>query len=142
MLLHSASKGQVLGGEIFQVVDQINRGIPDLIQPDTKMEIAELNFRAGSRAAELSDYVTAQLYLNNALALLPKNHWSSQYYDFSLRLYFLRAKVAYSCGDIKKSSGLLKKLLVNGRCIKDKLDAYYLYVTVSRYLIHYSSMFQ
>ncbi|KAL7538257.1 hypothetical protein ACHAXR_008411, partial [Thalassiosira sp. AJA248-18] len=129
MLLHSASKDQDLGARIFQIVDQINHGIPDLIRPDMQMDIAVLNFKSGSTAIEFSDYDTALSYLNNALLLLPINHWSSNY-ELCLRLFYLKAKATYSCGDIENAYELLKKIIEKGRCTEDKLDAYYLYVTI------------
>mmetsp|Transcript_29922 Transcript_29922/g.63473 ORF Transcript_29922/g.63473 Transcript_29922/m.63473 type:complete len:914 (-) Transcript_29922:1454-4195(-) len=129
ILLYSTSKGQDLSGTVFQVVDQISHGIPSLIQPELQIDIAELNFSAGSRAMDFSDYETAYSYLNNALSLLPKNHWSS-HYDFSLRLFFLRAKAAYSCGNIEEAYDSLKKILEKGRCIEDTLDAHHLKATI------------
>mmetsp|Transcript_3060 Transcript_3060/g.6785 ORF Transcript_3060/g.6785 Transcript_3060/m.6785 type:complete len:560 (-) Transcript_3060:69-1748(-) len=92
-------------------------------------DIIELNFYSGSKAMDRSDYKTAQSYFSNSFLLLPKNHWSS-HYEFSLRLYFLSSKVAYSCGNIEKAYILLKKILEKGCCLGDKLDAYHLYATI------------
>jgi len=129
ILLYSTSKGQDLGGALFQLVDQINHGIPSLIQPRMQIDIAELNFSAGRKAMDLSDFETAYSYLNNAFPLLPENHWSS-HYDFSLRLFLLRAKSTYLCGNIEEAYDSLKEIIENGRCIEDTLDAYYLHVTI------------
>lgn len=129
MLLHSASKDDELGGSIFQICDQINYGIQH-VQPSMQVDIAKLNIKAGSRAMDLSDYKTATSYLNNALKLLPKNHWTS-HYGICLQLFYSKAKSAYSCGNKEDAYQLLKKILDKGCCIKDKLDAHYLYVSVS-----------
>jgi len=129
ILLYSTSKGQDLGGALFQVVDQINHGIPSLIKPRMKIVIAELNFNAGRKAMDLSDFETASSYLNNALPLLPKNRWR-RHYDFSLRLLLLRAKTIYLRGNIEEACDSLMEIIKNGRCIEDKLDAYYLHVTI------------
>jgi len=135
MLLYLATKGREdLGELIFQIADQINHGIPTLVQPDMQIDIAELNFNAGLRAIDSSHFEVAQSYLNNALSLLPENHWSI-HYQFSLRLFFLKAKAAYLCGDIEKSQELLKNLLDMGRCLEDILDAYHLYLTVRDFMI-------
>ena len=130
MLLHSASDGQDLNDSIFQIVDQINHGVPSKIPPDMKINIAEFNFNASSRAMELHDYKMAYSYLKNAHSLLPKKHWRTNY-DLSLRIFLLQAKAAYTCGKVKKAEDSLKTILKMGRSLKDKLDAYYLYVTVS-----------
>lgn len=114
---------------IFQVTDCINHGIPDLIQPDMRTEITKLNFRAALRAMKLSDYETAQIYFTIVLSSMSADHWEN-YYNFSLQVYFFISKVAYSCGDVKKTSSLLKEIINKGYCLEDKLDAYYLYVKV------------
>ena len=130
MLLYFASEGQDLKDAIFQVVDQINHGVPSMIQTVMKVQVAVLNLQAGSRAIELSDYKTAYTYLKNAHSLLPENHWSTQY-RLSLQVFFLGAKAAYSCGNLEEAHDLLQTILQKGHCIEDKLDAYYLHVTVS-----------
>ena len=132
MLLYSKSKEQDSNDVIFHIVDQINHGVPSLVQPEIGVEIAELNLKAGDRAMTFSDYETASSYLRKAMALLPQSHWRD-HYEMSLRLYMLSAKAAYSCsrGNAQQTRALLKSILDNGRCIGDKLDAYYLNVTVS-----------
>ena len=117
---------------LFHIVDQINHGLPNLVQPEVGLEIAELNLMAGSRATAFSDYETASSYLNKAMSLLPTSHWQENY-DLSLRLYFLSAKATYirSCDNIQETTTLLNAILKNGRSIRDKLDAYHLYITVS-----------
>ena len=132
MVLYTATVGQDLRDTIFQVVNQINHGVPELIQEQQlhkKVEISDLNFHAGSRAIDLSDYETANSYLCTALSLLPANHWST-HYEMSLKMYFVAANAAYASGNSKKAFELIKSILEKGRCIEDKLDAYYLYATM------------
>ena len=126
MQLYSVTDGQDLCDTIFQIVNQINHGVPNLVQEQEREDIAELNFKAGSRAMDFSDYEMAHSYLSTALSLLPPNHWSI-HYEMSLRMYFVAANTAYTSGNNKKAFELLKSILGNGRCIEDKLDAYYLY---------------
>ena len=83
---------------------------------------------AGVKAVDCSDYEIARSYLNIALSLLPTDHWIS-HYDRSLRLSFLLARSAYSCGDVEKAQGILQEILGECRCIEDKLQAYLLLVT-------------
>ena len=126
MVLYSTTEGQDLSDTIFQIVNQINHGIPNLVQEQQQVGIAEHNFHAGSRAMDLSDYEMAHSYLSTALSLLPPNHWSI-HYELSLKMYFCAANAAYTGGNDKQAFELLKSILENGRCIEDKLDAYYLY---------------
>lgn len=130
MSLYTFTKGKDLGDMIFTIADQINLGLHSLQHAITNSAyIAELNLDAGSKAFDRSDYITAKPYLKVAMSLLPTDHWEQQY-DFSLRLYYLTAKAAYSCGDLKEATVTLKKLLSKGRCIDDKLDAQSLLVTI------------
>ncbi|KAL7553425.1 hypothetical protein ACHAWF_016711 [Thalassiosira exigua] len=130
MLLYSATKGKELGSTIYPIADQLNHGTPSSIQPDMRMDITKLNFKAGSSAMN-SDFATALSYFNHALELLEQveGHWSS-HYELCLQLFFLHAKAAYSCGNIEKAYDSLRKIVERGRCMKDKLDAYYFYATI------------
>jgi len=116
-------------GAVFPIVNQINHGVPDLIQKEMLNSVVELNVDSGLRAVDQSDYVTAESYFNNALVLLPENHWIG-HYEFSLKLFFLRSKAAFSCGNIETACDSLKEILDKGGCLEDKLDAYFLYVTI------------
>ena len=130
MALYSVAKGKDLGDEIFTIVDQINHGLNSLMQnPALCIDIAELNFKAASKAMHYSSSVIAGSYLNAALSLLPKGHWRS-HYNLTLRLKFLSAKAAYSCGCIEKAYGALQNIVDKGHCLEDKLDSYLLLVSI------------
>ena len=114
----------------FQIADQLNHDL-SLVQPAQQLDVAELNFWAGHEALDMCDFLSAGSYLTNAALLLPENHWSSNY-EFSMELFFLRAKASYSCGNADEAITYLKKILLAGRCIQDKLDAHHYYLTVSK----------
>lgn len=130
MSLYSISKGKDVDDIIFSIADQINHGKDNLpIQsPELRVDLAELNQRAGAKAVDCSDYVTARSYLITALTLLPIERWKS-HYDQSLQLSFLLAKSYYSCGDVEKARGILQEILEESRCIEDKLPACFLFVS-------------
>ena len=119
-----------INGIIFSIADQINYGIEisPAQNPESRIDLANLNEMAGVKAVDCSDYVTAHSYLSIALSLLPTDHWKS-HFDQSLRLSFLLAKSAYSRGDVKEAQGILHEILGECRCIEDKLPAYFLLVT-------------
>lgn len=130
MLLYSVSEGQNLNNTLFQVIDQINYGIPALIQPGKQLDISKLNFKAGSIAMARSDFTTAHSYATNAVSLLPVGHWQRNY-EFVLQLYFLIAKSAHAgLGSTDKATKYLSNIIQNGHNIDDKLDAYYYYITI------------
>jgi len=128
--LYTASRGQKLRGAVLPIVDMINRGLKSAIRsPEMCIDIAELNLEAGVKCCEQSDFSTANAYLSNAQSLLPSDHWAS-HYRLSLHLYFLSAKTAYSCGNDDKACKVVRVILKEGRCIEDKVDAYFLLVNV------------
>jgi predicted ATPase len=124
---------------IFSVADQINHGIDDYSSaqsPELRMELAKLNGKAGAMAVKRSDFVTSRSYLNTALSLLPNDRWKS-HYDLSLRLFFLLAQSANSCGDVEKAQSTLQEILAECHSIEDKLPAYYLQAASKcQHLIH------
>eukprot|EP00584_Thalassiosira_punctigera_P010333 CAMPEP_0172526094 /NCGR_PEP_ID=MMETSP1067-20121228/1094_1 /TAXON_ID=265564 ORGANISM="Thalassiosira punctigera, Strain Tpunct2005C2" /NCGR_SAMPLE_ID=MMETSP1067 /ASSEMBLY_ACC=CAM_ASM_000444 /LENGTH=1314 /DNA_ID=CAMNT_0013309531 /DNA_START=85 /DNA_END=4029 /DNA_ORIENTATION=- len=131
MTLYLITNGSDVDDIIFSIADQVKYGIDhSLVQsPELRLDLAKLNQMAGIKAAECSDHSTARSYLNVALSLLPTDHWKS-HYDRSLRLCFLLAKSAYSCGDVEKAHVILKEILNNAHCLMDKLDAYHLVVLI------------
>ena len=113
---------------IFSVADQVNHGIKEYSSaqsPELRIELAKLNWKAGAKAVDRSDFVTACSYLNTALSLLPTKHWKS-HYDLSLQLSFLLAQSSNSRGDIEKAKRTLQEILSECHSIEDKLPSYYL----------------
>jgi PAS domain S-box-containing protein len=62
-------------GGIFEIVDQLNRGIALISSPDEREELAQLNMIAGKRAKDATAYVSARTYLEAGRALLPEDSW-------------------------------------------------------------------
>ena len=122
------SESNIADEIIFSVADQINHGIDDYSSaqsPELRTDLARLYGMAGAKAVDRSDFVTARTYLNTALSLLPTGHWKS-HYDLSLRLSFLLAQSANSCGDIEKANRALQEILSKCHSVEDKLPSYYL----------------
>ena len=114
---------------IFCITDQINHGVADVDSSEQSIDLAKLNVTAGIRAMGLSDFTTACSYLKTTTSLLPTNHWKL-HYDLSLRSYFLLAKSAHSAGDVDKADAVLKEILHQANCLRDKLDSHLLVLTM------------
>ena len=125
------------------IADQINHGINEnnsqaqnasvtiVPQQDHKkrLEIAEINELAGTKAYNCSDYETACSYFGIAMSLLPTDHWKCLY-KLSHRLSFLWAKSAYACGDMEKARSITHEIIKECHCIEDKIASYYLLATI------------
>ena len=132
LLLYSSSKNKVLDGSVmFQIADQVNYDL-SLLEPLMHLDIAKLNFNAGSIALDRSDFTTAYSYLKTALSLLPEDHFRS-HHELSLELYYFTARAAYSCGSIEEAKLTLQKMIGAGQCLDDVhiLDAYHYLINVS-----------
>jgi predicted ATPase len=84
---------------LFDIIEQVNHGVPSLVQDDQKLPIAKLNYEAGSRALRGSNYTSAYTYTSAALMLLPNDSQSK----FGLNLRFQHAKASYSCEKISEA---------------------------------------
>src|SRR5262249_6273150 len=60
---------------IFEIVNQLNRGVPLITSREEREELAELNLTAGKRAKASSAYASALTYLTAGAALLPEGAW-------------------------------------------------------------------
>jgi PAS domain S-box-containing protein len=73
---------------IFEIVNQLNRGVPRIASQDEREQVAELNLIAGKRAKMSSAYNSALTYLTAGAALLPEDAWERrQELAFALELH-------------------------------------------------------
>ena len=122
MSLYSTTKENLVGDIIFSIADQIKHGIGILADenPEFQIDIAKFYELSGMKAVACSDHATSRSYLTYALALLPTDHWKSQY-DLSLRFSLRLAKSCYSCGDLEKAHSILGETITHCHSIEDKL---------------------
>jgi PAS domain S-box-containing protein len=74
--------------EIFEIVNQLNRGAPLITSQQEREQLAELNLAAGKRAKASSAYASALTYFTAGAALLPGDAWERrQELAFELELH-------------------------------------------------------
>ena len=131
MALINASKDDDEDATALTIVCQVNRSLTSIKQRSSsvRVQVSSLNYKAGIAAMKRSDYATATSYLGTALQLLPDNHWESNY-SLSLQAHMAIAKASYSIGDTDKAQAMLELIFKHATCMKDKLDAYYLFVNL------------
>jgi predicted ATPase/signal transduction histidine kinase/tRNA A-37 threonylcarbamoyl transferase component Bud32 len=78
VLLGKVSAAQ-LDNRLFDVVNHLNQGIPLIVAPAERLQLAELNGRAGVRARDATAYDLAVRCLRRAVELLGEDAWESRY---------------------------------------------------------------
>jgi len=108
-LLESRIAPADIDAEVFDIVNQFNRGI-GLITLPAGTRLAELNLMAGRRAKESTAYVAALQYLASGQSLLPQDGARPRSRDVGFALAFHRAECEYLTGDLASAEQRLALL--------------------------------
>jgi predicted ATPase/signal transduction histidine kinase len=116
--------------EIFEIVNQLNRGHALVDSRDERERIAELNLLAGKRAKAATAYASALTYLTAGRALLDELSWERRY-QLVFCLEFERAQCEFLSGHFsvaeerllmlgQKATGLVDRAAV----VRAEIDLY------------------
>lgn len=108
---------------IFEIVNQINRGIVLLTNPGERIEIAHLNLLAGRKAKLATAFEEAWRYFTIGRNLLPENAWKHQY-ELTLNLYESSVEAAYLSGHFNKMDDLAKVVISESLSIHETIRIY------------------
>jgi PAS domain S-box-containing protein len=104
---------------IFEIVNQLNRGVALITSRDEREQLAELNLIAGRRAKATTAYASALTYLTVGAALLPEDSWERRHeLSFALELY--RAECEYLTGELAAAEERLTMLSSRAAKIVDQ----------------------
>jgi PAS domain S-box-containing protein len=106
---------------IFEIVNQLNRGIPLIISEDEREQLAELNLIAGRRAKTSTAYISALKYLTIGRALLPDDPWDG-YYRLAFNLELDRAECEFLTGSLAEADERLSLLSGHEKSSKDRAE--------------------
>jgi len=120
MVRMSADK---LAENIFDVVNQLNRGAALIYEQNEKYCVAELNLRAGRKAKASTAYAAACTYLSAGMALVNREDWERRY-GLVLSLWLLRAECEFLCGNFEDAASLISELIERAASKTDKAAAY------------------
>ncbi|MEA5573044.1 AAA family ATPase [Calothrix sp. UHCC 0171] len=109
--------------KIFEIVNQLNRGIKLLVKPEQRQELAQLNLKVADKAKASTAYVSAWEYCTLGLQLLPDHSWQSQY-DLTLRLYETSLEAAYLIGNFEEMERLAEVVIQQAKTLLDKIKIY------------------
>src|SRR4029077_3436717 len=85
-LLARGMSPEKIAERIFDIVNQLNQGLPLISDLVERERFAELNLRAGKRAKASSAYASACHYLAAGMDALGEAAWQN-WYNLSLELY-------------------------------------------------------
>ena len=94
---------------IFDVVNQLDRGVTLITSREERDHLAELNLRAGKRAKASTAYTSALTYLVVGATLLPEDSWERRH-ELTFELELLRAECEFLTGAMAASDERLKGL--------------------------------
>ncbi|HXV82547.1 MAG TPA: sigma 54-interacting transcriptional regulator, partial [Candidatus Binatia bacterium] len=83
---------------IFEIVNQLNRGVALITSRDEREELAELNLIAGKRAKASTAYASALTYLTTGVGLLPDDAWE-RLHELKFALELNRAECEFLTGE-------------------------------------------
>lgn len=105
---------------LFDIVDHLNRGLAEAIDPQEREHFASLNFRAGQKAIGASAYKVGMTYLERGIFLLSSDAWESQY-DLSLLLHEEAVKAAFLSGEFQLMEQLAAIVMAKAKTALDRV---------------------
>jgi len=104
---------------LFDIANHMDIGAELVDDATERLELAELNLRAGSRAKDATAYESAAEYLGAGIRFLPDDAWSSAY-EQTFELHKSRAECLYLLGDFDQAETLLDMLMSRAQSRQDK----------------------
>ncbi|MEH1936545.1 MAG: AAA family ATPase [Nostoc sp.] len=129
LLLKNIPK-QEIEANIFDIVNQLNVGIVNLIEQSEKTELARLNLIAGRKAKASTAYEAALKYFTNGIELLNIDAWQTEY-TLSIGLYEGAAEVAYLGGDFEQMQQWAEVVQQHAKTLLDKVKVYEVQIIAS-----------
>jgi hypothetical protein len=121
-LLMVSSRTNDISENLFDIANQVNRGVAFISEANEKQRVAELNLNAGKKAKASTAYTAACSYLSIAMTLLEQEYWNGQY-DLAFKLWLERAECEFLSGNLSEADILISELLGRARSKADKAAA-------------------
>jgi PAS domain S-box-containing protein len=125
--LVSGMTPDVLDLRLFDVANQLNRGVALVVDRDEKAHVAALDLRAGRKAKASAAHASARVYLAAGMALLGDEDWTDRY-ELTFHLRLERAECEFLAGNFDAAEELIEELLRRGATKIDKAAAAHLKV--------------
>jgi predicted ATPase/signal transduction histidine kinase/GAF domain-containing protein/CheY-like chemotaxis protein len=99
--------------QLFEVANQLNRGVTLIVDPEEKAQVAAINLRTGRKAKASAAYASALEYFAAGMAMLEDQDWIRQY-ELTFNLWLERAHCELLGGNFENAEQLLAELLKRG----------------------------
>jgi diguanylate cyclase (GGDEF)-like protein/PAS domain S-box-containing protein len=122
---------------LFDIVNQLNRGIDLIVDPEEKSRLRRFNSAAGRRAKAATAYASAQPYLEIAERLLPAGSWASEYAE-TYAVYLDLSECVYLSGNLERADALFNIVLQQAGSLPDRARAYRLRMSLYQFAGRFS----
>ncbi len=111
----------LLEDRIFNILGQLNLGKSLIHSNEERMELIELNLKAGKKAKASTAYEAAFNFLKQSADLLPKDKWE-KHYKLCLEIYKDLAECEYLSTHFAEADKLFEYILENAESTLDKIS--------------------
>jgi PAS domain S-box-containing protein len=118
-LLLKNSTEQELEEKLFDIVNHLNVGAELITDSEELYRLAQLNFRAGTKAKESTAYEPATACFIKAIELLPGEVWQ-EHYELTFALHRELSECEYLCSKFERAEELFDLTLNNSQSDLDK----------------------
>jgi len=117
-LFEARATPETVEDNVFEIVNQLNRGTGLITAPDERVRLAELNLIAGRRAKAATAFAMAHAHFATGEAMLPRNRWE-QHYALSFTLALQRAECEFLAGEHATANARLAGLATRAANLPD-----------------------
>jgi PAS domain S-box-containing protein len=110
---------------LFDVTNQINRGVALLFDPEEKVQVAMIELRAGRKAKASAACASACVYFATGMELLGESGWG-EHFELTFNLWLERAECEFLTGHFDQAEQLIEALLLRAVTEVDKATVYHL----------------
>jgi PAS domain S-box-containing protein len=108
---------------IFEIVNQFNLGFDFVSSNAKKIELAQLNLKAGKKAKTSAAYESALNYFQSGIKFLPDDTWS-RHYELTLSLFVEAAEASYLSGCYDRMETFSIVVFKNAKELLDKVKIF------------------